>query len=187
MNLSETARLLSAMSSFDRRTIGDTDVAAWQAVLPDAAFDDCLEAVKRHYAENTEWMMPAHVRRLVRDIVGERQISPWAPGQYGTPREQAVPEVPTGGRMALSDLPAAVADLVAQVRAGLPEGSREMLKPREVYWEHEHAMYRRQQNAEPNPHYRESARSAWGDAPECEVTGDGHCQTHDRHISSCPA
>jgi len=154
VNLSETARLLGAMAAFDRRTVGDGDVIAWQAVLPDAAFEDCLEAVKDHYAEQTDWMMPAHVRRAVRDIVAARNVSPWAPGQYGTPRDEAEPEVTTGGRLALSDLPAAVAELVARVRADLPEGSREALMPRTVAWEREHAAFRRQQDAEPNPRYQ---------------------------------
>lgn len=154
MNLSETADLLSAMSAFDRRTIGDGDVIAWQAVLPDAAFEDCLEAIKRHYAEHTEWMMPAHVRHLVRDIVQERNVSPWAPGQHGVPRDQAVPEVTPGPRLALSDLPGAVAGLLARVRVELPEGSREALMPRTVAWEREHAAFRRQKDAEPNPRYR---------------------------------
>lgn len=158
MNLSETARLLSAMSAYDRRTIGDGDVIAWQAVLPDASFDDCLEAVKQHYAEHTEWMMPAHVRRAVRDMSTQRAAAAtatgWAPGQYGVPRDKAMPEVTPLGRLALSDLPAAVAGLVARVRADLPEGSREALMPRTVAWEREHAAFNRLQQAEPNPHYR---------------------------------
>jgi len=158
VNLSETADLLSAMSAFDRRTIGDGDVIAWQAILPDAAFADCLEAVKQHYAENTEWMMPAHVRRAVRDMASQREAAAratgWAPGQAGVPRGQALPEAARGERLALSDLPAAVADLVARVRAGLPEGSQEALYPRRAAWEREHAAYLRQQAARPNPHYR---------------------------------
>lgn len=158
MNLSETADLLTAMSAFDRRTIGDGDVIAWQSILPDASFEDCLEAVKQHYAESTEWMMPAHVRRSVRDMVSQREMAArhtgWAPGQAGVPRDRAVPEVATGERLALSDLPAAVADLVARVRADLPEGSREALYPRREAWEREHKAYLRTHNPEPNPHYR---------------------------------
>lgn len=173
MNLSETARLLSAMSAYDRRTIGDGDVIAWQAVLPDAAFEDCLEAVKQHYAEQTDWMMPAHVRRAVRDIERARQMSPWAPGQHGVPRDEAVPEVTPGGRLALSDLPAAVAELVARVRADLPEGSREALMPRTVAWEREHAAFLRTQSAEPNPHYRPRAVEC-ADPENCYAMDHAH-------------
>lgn len=154
MNLSETADLLTAMSAFDRRTIGDGDVIAWQSILSDAAFEDCLAAVKQYYTDHTEWIMPAHVRRAVAAIEKARQVSPWAPGQHGVPRNEAVPEVARGERLALSDLTASVADLVAQVRAALPEGSREALAPRRVAWEREHRAFDRQQNGEPNPHYR---------------------------------
>jgi hypothetical protein len=167
VNLSETADLLTAMSAFDRRTIGDGDVIAWQAVLPDASFADCLEAVKRYYAEHTTWMMPAHIRRLVRDIVTEREMAAratgWAPGQAGVPKDQALPEVTRGERLALSDLPAAVAELVARVRADLPEGSREALMPRRVAWEKEHKAYLRTQGAEPNPLYK----PRWQECPLC--------------------
>lgn len=162
MNLSETADLLSAMSAFDRRTIGEGDVIAWQAVLSDASFRDCLEAVKQYYAEQTEWMMPAHVRRLVRDMVRVREAAAratgWAPGQAGVPKDEAMPiglrPSDAGTRLALSDLPAAVADLVARVRADLPEGSRGALMPRTVAWEREHRAFLRTRDGAPNPLYR---------------------------------
>ena len=164
MNLSETADLLSAMSAFDRRTIGEGDVIAWQAVLSDASFRDCLEAVKQYYAEHTEWMMPAHVRRLVRDMVRAREAAAratgWAPGQAGVPKDEAMPislrPSDAGARLALSDLPAAVADLVARVRADLPEGSRGALAPRTVAWEREHRAFLRTRDGAPNPLYRPS-------------------------------
>jgi hypothetical protein len=169
------------MSSFDRRTIGDADVIAWQAVLSDAVFEDCLEAVKQHYAEETDWMMPAHVRRAVRDMVSQRgavaRMTGWAPGQAGVPKDQAVPEVASGERLALSDLPAAVADLVARVRADLPEGSREALMPRRVAWEREHAAFVRQRDAGVNPHYR--TRPPYG-APGCD------CPLPEKVSETCP-
>lgn len=189
MNLSETARLLSAMSAYDRRTVGDGDVIAWQAVLPDAAFEDCLEAVKQHYAEQTDWMMPAHVRRAVRDMVSQRDMAArhtgWAPGQAGVPKDQPIPTElrPTaaeGGReikrLALSDLPAAVADLVARVRADLPEGSREALAPRTVAWEREHRAFVRTQAAEPNPLYRPRTETFRLDVEQgAGLARAGHC------------
>lgn len=154
MNLFETAQMLAHMQAYDQRTVGEADVIAWQALLVDAPFEDCQEAIRRHYAEETDRVMPAHVRRLVRDIAREREVSPWAAGQYGVPRDEAVPEVPTGERLALSDLPAAVADLVARVRADLPEGSRDVLYPRRAAWEREHRAYLRSKGGEPNPLYR---------------------------------
>jgi len=168
VNFSETAQILTAMSSYDRRTIGDGDVIAWQAVLSDASFDDCLEAVKRHYAEHTEWMMPAHVRRLVRDITGEREAAAratgWAPGQAGVPKDEAMPTslrpLGPGERLALGRLSAEVASLISQVRALLPEGSREALAPRKVAWEREQRAHMRVRDGKPNPLYKPGARTS---------------------------
>lgn len=166
MNLKETNTTLALVQAFDRRTVGEVDVRAWQSVLGDLEVADVMEAVRRHYADSSDWMMPAHVRRGVAEIVAERnrpEASPWAPGQHGVLREDAMPiglrpSAAEAGReierLALSDLPAEVAALVARVRADLPEGSREALKPRTVAWEREHAAFRRSQDGEPNPHYR---------------------------------
>lgn len=153
MNLSQTALVLAQMQAYDQRTIGDADVIAWHSLLVDAPFEDCQEAVRQHYAENTERIMPAHVRRLVRDMASQREMAAratgWAPGQAGVPKDQAMPEV-TGRE--LTSTP--VAELIAQAHAALPPGSREALMPRRVAWEKEFDAYRRQQNAQPNPHYR---------------------------------
>ena len=48
------------------------DVRAWQTVLADADAADVMEAIRRHYAEHTERIMPAHIRRTVRDMVHDR-------------------------------------------------------------------------------------------------------------------
>jgi len=86
MNLKETNTALALVQAFDRRTVGEVDVRAWQSVLGDLEVADVMEAVRRHYADSSEWMMPAHVRRGVAEIVAERnrpEPSPYAPGQYG--------------------------------------------------------------------------------------------------------
>jgi hypothetical protein len=183
MNLKETNTVLALVQAFDRRTVGEVDVRAWHSVLGDLEVADVMEAVRRHYADSSDWMMPAHVRRGVAEIVAERnrpEPSPWAPGQYGVLREDAVAivEGQTGERLALSELPAAVADLVARVRAGLPESSREALRPRTVAWEREQAAYRRSQGGEPNPHYRPKVSEhavVDPDAVEALRESDGFC------------
>jgi hypothetical protein len=163
VNLSETARLLATVAAYNNRTVGEADVEAWQAVLSDVDLDDAKAAVREHYAEQTEWIMPAHVRRLVRDMVTQREMAArhtgWAPGQAGVPKDQAYPEV-TDTVKALEQLPASVLDLVTRVRAMLPEGSREALYPRREAWEREHKAYLRTHNPEPNPHYRPDGRMA---------------------------
>lgn len=224
MNREETANLLTAMAALDRRTIGTADVIAWQSLLTDVAFEDGLEAIKRHYAEHTEWMMPAHVRRLVVEIIKERddaaRATGYAPGQYGVPKEHPMPEIKPGGPYELmrdvSVADADVAELLAALRAKLPEGSREALRPRTVAWEREQRAFVGVREAGPNPLYKPPTGPVKVGCPyheeggygfkadcgacakvnatpgeraplrECVVDGDGHCQTHDRHVSSCP-
>jgi hypothetical protein len=62
MRRSEIADLLAMCAAFDRRTVGEGDVEAWLAVLGDLAFDDCRQAIVKHYAASREWIMPADVR-----------------------------------------------------------------------------------------------------------------------------
>lgn len=170
MNKSETARALALMQAFDQRTVGDADVIAWHGVLADAAFPDVTEAIKDHYAENTDRIMPAHVRRAVRNMVSQREMAktatPWAPGQYGVLKADAMPEV--AGPIDENALTPSVRALLEATRAMLPEGSREALMPRRVAWEKEFAAQERQKNAVPNPHYRPMAFcpggvSSWSD------------------------
>lgn len=156
MNLSQTARLLSTVASFNNRTVGETDVVAWQSVLSDVDLADAERAVRDHYAESTEWIMPAHVRRAVRDMVSQRDMAeratPWAAGQYGVLKADAMPEV--AGPVDENALTPSVRALLDATRAMLPEGSREALMPRRVAWEKEFAAQERQKNAVPNPHYK---------------------------------
>lgn len=151
MNRSETARILAAMAAFDRRTVGDSDVIAWHAVLSDVDYEDALMAVRNWYTRNTEWIMPAHVRKLVEDIQRERQVSPWAPGQYGVPRESAYPQIAPEVR------PGPVSEAIRDFLARLSPGSWAALHPRRAAWAREHQAYRRQAGAEPNPHYDPTA------------------------------
>lgn len=73
MNHSEVALLLGLASTRDYRKIGETDVMAWHQDLGDLDFEDAKLAVSLHYRESTDRIMPAHVRRLVRQIRAERR------------------------------------------------------------------------------------------------------------------
>lgn len=73
MNRSETAMFLGMAAARDRRTIGEVDVTAWTEDLADISLADAREAMSRHFRESTEWLMPAHIRALVRTIRIERQ------------------------------------------------------------------------------------------------------------------
>jgi hypothetical protein len=66
MTRDEVIDVLTCAAAYDRRTIGDTDIAAWTLAIGDLHFPDAQAAVVEHYTETTEWLMPAHVRRLVK-------------------------------------------------------------------------------------------------------------------------
>jgi uncharacterized protein (DUF58 family) len=72
---SEVALLLGAATARDRRTVGETDVLAWHEDLGDLDFADAREAVSRHYRQSTDWIMPGHIRQLVRVIRDERRAA----------------------------------------------------------------------------------------------------------------
>jgi hypothetical protein len=72
MTKTETALLLAQVCAFDRRTVGESDVTAWQAALDDIDLTDAQLAVTQHYRESTEWLMVAHVRAGVRRLRAAR-------------------------------------------------------------------------------------------------------------------
>ncbi|MEU6057953.1 hypothetical protein [Streptomyces sp. NPDC047097] len=80
MTPAETAELLGFCAAFDRRTIGKTDVLAWQTVLHDVDFEPARQAVAQHYATETRWIMPADIRQAVRKHRADTADSIQGPG-----------------------------------------------------------------------------------------------------------
>lgn len=72
MTPDETARVLAKCAAYDRRTTGRADVAAWHEALQDVDFEAALTAVAKHYRDTTEWIMPAHIRRIIRGSETDR-------------------------------------------------------------------------------------------------------------------
>lgn len=66
MTRAEIARLLALIQAFDRRTVGESDVWAWHDVLADIRFDAAVDAVKNHYRNSREFLMPADIRQYVK-------------------------------------------------------------------------------------------------------------------------
>lgn len=94
----EVASLLALAATFDRRrgTVGEVDVEAWAAAAHVGrwTFDSAVEAVKAHYAESTENLMPAHITQRLR---GEQR----QPARYGdTPRAIHGPGAATASQRA---------------------------------------------------------------------------------------
>jgi hypothetical protein len=72
MNATETGKLLGLMALFDNRTLSDPDVVAWLPLVGDLLYGDAQAAVYGHYRDTAERIMPADIRRRVREIRAER-------------------------------------------------------------------------------------------------------------------
>lgn len=137
MTPAEAAKLLAKAAAFDQRTIGRADALAWAEVLADISFDDALDAVTTHYAESTERLMPAHVRRIA---VSRRNA------RHPSTAIEGPPPVPLAQRSANGE--------IEQLRAILP-AIPGILRRREWY---EHDLAReRHLRAVPNPDYDPTA------------------------------
>jgi hypothetical protein len=68
MTPEEVIDLLTTAAAFDRRTVGEADVIAWQSAVGDLDFPDARDAVVQHYRATRDWIMPSDVRRLVKAI-----------------------------------------------------------------------------------------------------------------------
>lgn len=144
MTPAETAKVLAKASAYDQRTVGEMDVHAWHEVLHDLHLGDALEAVGRHYAEHTERIMPAHVRRLALTIDRDRRRA----GREETERAErlALEADPTR-----RDRSAEVRELIARLRYELPDGDPDKLRRPE--WVETDRRRERWPSIEPNPHY----------------------------------
>ena len=138
MTIEETIDLLTAAAAFDRRTVGKADAVAWHTVVGDLAFVDCLVAVRGHYTDTTDWLMPAHVRQRVRAMRRDRI-------------DRAIPAAP----------PAEVADAPGRYKAALEAGIRRIADGRSVH----RAIGGPVRNAEPPAEFTE-ARAEMGAALE---------------------
>jgi len=192
MNIMQTSNALALAQAFDNRTVGEANVRAWHAILSELDADDVMEAIRRHYLAESAWIMPAHIVRLVGEIRREREKAArkWAPGQYGVPKDDPLPEIEHGARLTADDVSPEVLDLLMQLRATLPDVGREVLFPRQVAWEREQRAYRAADGGEPNPHYRprpadpDPAEVVWAARiADCRTNGP-----HDSglHIIGCP-
>lgn len=72
MTPADAAELLTLAAAFDRRTIGKADAIAWSDALAGLEPTDCAEAIRAHFRESTDYLMPAHVRQGVRKIRADR-------------------------------------------------------------------------------------------------------------------
>lgn len=72
MTPKDAAKLLTIASAFDNRKIAAEAAVAWAAALDGLRPVDVAAAIREHYAESTDFLMPAHLRRLVRRVRSKR-------------------------------------------------------------------------------------------------------------------
>jgi hypothetical protein len=78
MNAAEVGDLIARMALVDNRKPPEDDEAkaamimSWLELVGDLNYDDAVQAVRDHYRESREWIMPSDVRRRVKTIRGER-------------------------------------------------------------------------------------------------------------------
>lgn len=72
MNYDETAKVLAAIQIYDARHVDQATVKAWHKMIGRFTMQDCLNAVEAHFAESTEYLLPAHVIRRVKSIRSRR-------------------------------------------------------------------------------------------------------------------
>ena len=73
MNPEQTFDLLTQhIAPRDGRTVGKVDATVWHADVGDLSFDDACAAVSLHFRQSTDWLMPKHLRDLVKKIRTDR-------------------------------------------------------------------------------------------------------------------
>lgn len=72
MNKIQTAQLLAYAAARDNRKEDPAAVEAWFEDLGDLPFEDCKEAVRQHFQNSLEYLMPVHIRATVKTIRLER-------------------------------------------------------------------------------------------------------------------
>lgn len=130
MTPGEVARLLAAAAMFDYRKVEKADAQAWHLVLGELPFDDAMEALRRHYAESTDRLMPAHVRQGVRAIRNERAAKTHSealalPSRFEDDEDRA--ERARRGAVQVHEVIAELAERMQQ-RADVPEDAMDRLR-----------------------------------------------------------
>lgn len=76
LTTSEAAKLLAAIRLIDNRQWDQNTATAWaQLIIPEATFEETLEAAKHHLMNSTEYLTPAHINKgitAIRDIHRQR-------------------------------------------------------------------------------------------------------------------
>lgn len=114
MNLAETNDLLTLASTLDNRRFDDATVVAWHEILADLPFVDCRAAVFAHFAEESAYLMPVHIRRRAVEADRIRRRDQRLAIEAAESERLALEAVPT------KDRSAEVTALIEELRDTLP-------------------------------------------------------------------
>ena len=66
MRLSEAGELIALISAYDNRRMSEEVSAAWYDLLAPYTLHEAKHAVKKHFHESTDYLMPAHIVRIIK-------------------------------------------------------------------------------------------------------------------------
>lgn len=66
MNLQETGTLLTFIAELDNRRFTEETAISWHKIIGRYGFDEARRAVEEHFTNSTEWLMPAHLVRIMK-------------------------------------------------------------------------------------------------------------------------
>lgn len=75
MNVEQTAALLAKIKLGDNREVTELVIMEWHDTIGHLPYEDAVDAVRVHRRDSTEYLMPAHVARIVAQR-SERQLPP---------------------------------------------------------------------------------------------------------------
>jgi hypothetical protein len=127
VTLKETLQLLRIVAAIDHRTVGETDVTLWHAMLGDIGLDDAQAAVIAYFRESREWLMPADVRARVMRMRSDRLAQVPSPA----PRSPEIDDDPAAYQAALKAMIKSIAD-GKTVPAALAAGREPSRPPEEA-------------------------------------------------------
>jgi hypothetical protein len=107
VNRDDAVKLLAIASAFDNRKPNEAQAIAWAEVLDGLDPRDCVEAIKGHYKESKEYLMPAHIVSRARMMMLDRRDRQTAEEHLAI---MAAPERPELTEQAMEGVKAALAE-----------------------------------------------------------------------------
>lgn len=72
MTPAEATILLGGIAAFDNRKPDENAAKMWALALDGLRLEDCAQAVTQHFRTSTDYLMPVHIRSLVRQLRAKR-------------------------------------------------------------------------------------------------------------------